>query len=259
MTPMIHPTAIIDSSAKIAENVHIGPYAVICAAVEIGANTRIGAHTIVCGPTFIGAGNRIFQHAVLGEEPQDLGYQGEATRLVIGERNVIREYATLNRGTAKGGGITKIGDDNYLMAYTHIGHDCQIGSNNVFTNSTSLSGHVEVNDHCNLGGFTLLHQFTRIGSYAFTSMGSAINRDVPPFVMVSGNYARSYGINKVGLQRKGFPPDLIQAISRAYKLLVRTRAEREAALAQLEPLAEQYSEVQLFIDFVLSSSRGIVK
>jgi UDP-N-acetylglucosamine acyltransferase len=259
MSTKIHPTAIIDSSANIAQDAHVGPYVVIGAEVEIGEGTRIGAHTIICGSTIVGAGNRIFQHAVLGEEPQDLGYQDEDTRLVIGEHNVIREYVSINRGTLKGGGVTKIGNDNYLMAYTHIGHDCQIGSNNIFTNSTSLSGHVEVNDHCNLGGFTLLHQFTRIGSYAFTSMGSAINLDVPPFVIVSGNYARSYGINKLGLQRKGFTPERIGAIGKAYKLLVRKRTERDQALAQLKPLAEQYSEVQLFIDFVLSSPRGIVK
>jgi UDP-N-acetylglucosamine acyltransferase len=239
--------------------VTIAPYADIGEQVEIGAGTSIGSHATIYGPTIIGSGNRIFQHAALGGEPQDVGYQEEATQLLIGDRNIIREYVSLNRGTLKGGGVTQLGNDNYLMAYTHIGHDCKIGNNNIFTNSTSLAGHVSVGDHCNFGGFSLLHQFIRIGSHAFTSMGAAINRDVPPFVIVSGNYARSYGINKIGLQRKGFSPELIEAINKSYKLLVRHRSERDAALKQLAPLAEQFSEVQLFIDFILSSQRGIVK
>lgn len=256
---MIHPTAIIAPSAKIAEHVKIAPYADIGEHVEIGAGTSIGSHATIYGPTIIGEDNRIFQHSSLGDEPQDIGYQDEATQLVIGDRNIIREYASLNRGTAKGGGVTQLGDDNYLMAYVHVGHDCKIGNNNIFTNSVSLAGHVTVGDHCNLGGFSLLHQFIRVGSHAFSSMGAAINRDVPPFVMVSGNYARSYGINKVGLQREGFSPELIKAINKAYKLLVRRRGEHGAALKQLAPLAEQFSEVQLFIDFISSSQRGIVK
>lgn len=179
--------------------------------------------------------------------------------MVIGDRNIIREYVSLNRGSLKGGGVTRLGDENYLMDYSHVGHDCQIGNNNIFTNSTSLAGHVSVGDHCNFGGFSLLHQFIRIGSHAFTSMGSAINRDVPPFVIVSGNYARSYGINKIGLQRKGFSAELIKAIGKTYKLLVRNRSERDVALQQLAPLAKQFREVQLFIDFISSSPRGIVK
>lgn len=256
---MIHPTAIIAPSAKIAENVKIAPYADIGQHVEIGAGTCIGSHTAIYGPTIIGEDNRIFQHCTLGGEPQDIGYQDEATQLVIGDRNTIREYVSLNRGTQKGGGVTHLGNDNYLMSYVHVGHDCKIGNNNILTNSTSLAGHVTLGDHCNLGGFSLLHQFIHVGSHAFTSMGSAINRDVPPFVIVSGSYARSYGINKVGLRRKGFSPELIKAINKAYKLLVRRRSKRDAALEQLAPLAEKYSEVQLFIDFILSSQRGIVK
>lgn len=262
---MIHATAMVDPSAKIADDASIGrhvvvePYAIIGAGVAIGANTRIGAHATIHGPTVIGEGNRIFQHASLGAAPQDIGFQDEDTQLVIGDRNIIREYASLNRGTLKGGGITKIGSDNFLMAYVHIGHDCQVGDHNIFTNSTSLAGHVAVGDYCNFGGFSLLHQFIRIGSYAFTSMGSVINRDVPPFVIVSGNYARSYGINKVGLQRKGFSKELIQAINTAYKLLVRKRSNTQVALQKLNPLAEQFSEVKLLIDFIQGSERGIVK
>ena len=256
---MIHPTAIIDPSATIADDAHIGPYAIIGADVEIGSGTRVGAHTTIYGPCRIGKDNRIFQHASLGDNAQNIDFKNEATQLVIGDRNVIREYVSLNRGTVKGGGTTHVGDDNYLMSYVHIGHDCQIGCHNIFTNSTSLAGHVEVGDYCNFGGFSLLHQFIRIGSYAFTSMGSVINRDVPPFVIVSGNYARSFGINKVGLKRKGFSAEKINAISKTYKLLVRKRNDQETTLKQLAPLAEDFNEVKFFMDFVINSSRGIVK
>lgn len=256
---MIHPSAIIDPSAVVGAGVSVGAYAVIGAQVTIGAGTRVGSHVVIHGPVSIGRDNRIFQFASLGEEPQDLSYQGEATRLEIGDRNVIREYVSFNRGTPKGGGLTRIGDDNMFMAHSHVGHDCLVGNKNVFANSASLAGHVTLGDQCILGGFTLVHQFTRIGSQAFTSMGSAINRDVPPYVIVSGNYARSYGINKVGLKRKGFAPELIDAIGKAYKLLVRTRTNRQLALAQLEPLREQYPQVQAFVEFVLASERGIVK
>ena len=256
---MIHSTAVIDPTATLAEDVSIGAYAVVGPGVEVGRGTSIEDHATVYGPTVIGCDNHILQHVTLGGAPQDLGYQGEPTELIIGERNTIREYASINRGSVKGGGVTRVGDDNYIMSYAHIGHDCQVGSQNIITNSVSLAGHVEVGDQCNLGGFSLVHQFTRIGSFAFTSMGAAINRDVPPFVIVSGNYARSYGINKIGLQRKGFSADVIDAIGKAYKLLVRKRKARDEAIQQLEPLAEQYGEVRLFVDFVLSSSRGIVK
>jgi len=256
---MIHPTAIIDPSASIADDVHIGAYAIVGADVEIGSGTSVGAHTTIYGPSCIGRDNQISQHALLGGKPQDIDFKDEATQLAIGDRNVIREYVSMNRGTVKGGGLTRVADDNYLMAYVHIGHDSQVGSHNVFTNSTSLAGHVEVGDYCNLGGFTLLHQFIRIGSHAFTSMGAVVNRDVPPFVIVSGNYARSFGINKVGLKRFGFSAAKINAIRKAYKLLVRKPGERETALKQLAPLAEEFSEIKVFMDFVSNSARGIVK
>ena len=256
---MIHTTAVIDPGAKLADDVTVGAYAVIGAEVEIGSGCSIADHATIFGPTTIGRDTRVFQHATLGGVPQDIGYKDEPTRLVIGERNTIREYVSISRGTVFGGEITRVGDDNFIMAYAHIGHDCQVGSGNIITNSVSLGGHVHIGDQCNLGGFTLVHQFTHIGSHAFTSMGSAINRDVPPFVMVSGNYARSYGINKVGLRRKGYSPEAIEAIFRAYKLLVRRRVPRDEAVQQLEPLAQQFSEVRLFVDFVLGSSRGIVK
>lgn len=256
---MIHSTAIIDPIAKIAEDVSVGAYAVIGPQVEIDSGSHIGEHSTIHGPTTIGRDNQILQHTTLGGAPQDLNYKGEPTRLIIGDRNTIREYTSISRGTVAGGGVTRVGNDNFIMAYAHIGHDCRVGDQNVITNSVALAGHVQVGDQCNLGGFSLVHQFVRIGSFAFTSMGSVINRDVPPFVMVSGNYARSYGINKVGLRRKGFSTEAIRAISRAYKLLVRRRVQRDDALQQLEPLLQEFSEVRLFVDFLLGSSRGVVK
>lgn len=256
---MIHPTAIVDSSAKIGDNVTIGAYSIVGADVEIGEGSVISPHVMINGPVTIGRENRIYQFASIGEEPQDVSYKGEPTRLIIGDRNRIREYASLNRGTPKGGGVTRIGNDNLLMSYVHIGHDSQVGDNNVFANSTSLAGHVEVGNQTILGGFTLVHQFTNIGSHAFTSMGAAVNRDVPPYVIVSGNYARSYGINKVGLKRKGFSAEAIAAIWKAYKLLVRQRYDREQSLLQLASLIEMHSEVKFFVDFILASKRGIVK
>ncbi len=256
---MIHSTAIIDPGASVAEDVSVGAYAVIGPQVEIGGGSQIGDHATIYGPTTIGRDNQILQHTTLGGAPQDLHYKGEPTQLIIGNGNTIREYTSISRGSVGGGGVTRIGNGNFVMAYAHIGHDCQVGDENIITNSVSLAGHVQIGDQCNLGGFTLVHQFTRIGSHAFTSMGAAINRDVPPFVMVSGNYARSYGINKIGLQRKGFSAEVIDAITRAYKLLVRKRAAREEALNQLKPLIEQFDEVKLFVDFVQKSARGIVK
>ncbi len=256
---MIHSTAIIDPGASVAEDVSVGAYAVIGPQVEIGGGSQIGDHATIYGPTTIGRDNQILQHTTLGGAPQDLHYKGEPTQLIIGNGNIIREYTSISRGSVGGGGVTRIGNGNFVMAYAHIGHDCQVGDENIITNSVSLAGHVQIGDQCNLGGFTLVHQFTRIGSHAFTSMGAAINRDVPPFVMVSGNYARSYGINKIGLQRKGFSAEVIDAITRAYKLLVRKRAAREEALDQLKPLIEQFDEVKLFVDFVQKSARGIVK
>lgn len=256
---MIHSTAIVDPKAKIAADVSIGAYAVIGPQVEIDSGSQIGDHATIYGPTAIGCGNQILQHTTLGGAPQDLSYKGEPTRLVIGDRNTIREYVSISRGTVGGSGVTQVGSDNYIMAYAHIGHDCRVGDRNVITNSASLAGHVELGDHCNLGGFSLVHQRVRIGSYAFTSMGAVINRDVPPYVTVSGNYARSFGLNKVGLSRKGFSAETIGAIGKAYKLLVRKRVQRDQALRQLEPLAQEHIEVRLFMEFLLSSVRGIVK
>lgn len=256
---MIHSTAIIDASAKIADDVEIGPYSIIEGGVEIDSGTWIGPHVVIKGPTRIGKDNRIFQFASIGEQPQDLKYAGEPTRLEVGDRNTIREYVTFNRGTVDGGGLTSIGNDNLFMAYVHVAHDCHVGSKAIFANSASLAGHVEVGDHAILGGFTLVHQFTRIGAHCFTSMGSAVNRDVPPYVIVSGNYAEPHGINKVGLKRRGFSDEAIRAILNAYKIMVRSHRPREELLQEVQPLADQFEEVKLFVDFIQNSQRGIVR
>jgi len=256
---MIHETAIVDPSARIADDVSIGAYSVIGAEVEIGEGTKIGPHVVIHGPTTIGRNNQVFQFASLGEQPQDLKYANEPTRLEIGDHNMIREFVTLNRGTAEGGGVTRIGSHNLLMAYVHVAHDCQVGSHIVFANNASLAGHVVVEDYAGLGGFSLVHQFTRIGSHCFTSMGSAINRDVPPFVIVSGNYAKAYGINKVGLQRKGFSAEAIRALQNAFKILVRSHQSREAAMEEIQSLYEAHAEVKQFVDFISASKRGIVR
>ena len=256
---MIHQTAIIDSSAIIASDVQIGAYSIIGAHVEIESGTWIGPHVVINGPAKIGKNNRIFQFASLGEAPQDLKYKGDPTRLELGDSNTIREYVTFNRGTKEGNGVTRIGNNNLFMAYVHVAHDCHVGSNIVFANSASLAGHVTVEDFAILGGFTLVHQFSRIGGYAMTSMGSAINRDVPPYLIVSGNYAKPIGVNKIGLKRRGFSDDAIRAITNAYKLLVRSHKSRDEVNAAVLPLVQKYPEVQRFVDFINASQRGIIR
>jgi len=248
----VHPSAEIDASAQ------IGPFSVIGANVRIGAGTRIASHVVIQGPTEIGRENQIYQFASVGEAPQDRSYRGEPTRLVIGDRNVIRESVTLSRGTEKGGGETVIGHDNMIMAYVHIAHDCVVGNNITFANAASLAGHVEVQDHCTLGGFTLVHQFCRIGTHAFTSMGCALNRDMPPYCLASGNYARLIGVNKVGLRRKGFSDASINGLRRAFAEVLRGRSERKARVERL--LAETtIPEVRILLDFINASQRGVLR
>ena len=256
---MIHQTAIIDATAKIADGVEIGPYSVIGADVEIQAGTWIGPHVVINGPTKIGKNNKIFQFASVGEEPQDLKFSGEKSSLEIGDNNTIRENVTISRGTADGGGVTRIANDNLLMAYVHVAHDCQIGSHIVFANSASCAGHVEVGDHAILGGFTLVHQFSKIGAHAFTSMGSIINQDVPPYVVVASSYGKAGGINKVGLKRHGYSDEVIRAIVNAYKLTIRSKKPREDAMKEAEKLIEKYPEVKRMTDFIQQSERGIVR
>ncbi|MBN1379436.1 MAG: acyl-ACP--UDP-N-acetylglucosamine O-acyltransferase [Gammaproteobacteria bacterium] len=256
---MIHPTAIIDPSAKIHENVEIGPYTVIGANIEIAEGNWIGSHVVIKGPTTIGRDNKIFQFASIGECTQALGEDTIKGILEIGDRNIIREYATINRGSETHRGITTIGNDNLLMAYTHVAHDCILSDHIIFSNGASVAGHVEIGEYAVLGGFTLVHQFVRIGSHSFSGMGTAINRDVPPYTTVSGNHASAYGINKEGLKRRGFSQDTIRALHRAFMELVKSHKKREDAIAKLKPLIELHPEVAGFVDFIESSERGIVR
>ena len=255
---MIHQSAIVDPSAKLAPDVEVGPFSIIGPDVEIGEGCRIGPHVVINGPTTIGRHNRFFQYSSIGEAPQDLKYNNEPTRLVIGDHNTFREFVTINRGTVGGHGETVIGNHGLFMAYVHIAHDCIIRDHVIFSNAASLAGHVTVNDYATLGGFTLVHQFTEIGEHAFTGMGTALNRDLPPYVLASGNYARAIGINKVGLKRKGFSDEAVNALGSAFKALVKSR-KREEGRKIVQPLAEQFPEVRKFLDFIVASERGIIR
>ena len=255
----IHPTAIIDPSAKIHSSVNIGAYSIIGANVEINADTRIGPHVVVNGPCVIGRENTIHQFASIGEAPQDLKYAGEPTRLEIGDRNTIREFVTINRGTVSGGSITRIGNDNLLMAYVHIAHDCQIANHVIFSNNASLAGHVHIGNYVILSGFTLVHQFCAIGDYAFTGMGSAISKDVPPYLLISGNPAAPHGLNKIGLKRRGFSEAQIANLTKVYKILYRKGILLEDAQQQISEMAKQFDEVKRFSDFLSDTRRSIIR
>jgi UDP-N-acetylglucosamine acyltransferase len=253
---VIHETAIIDESAVIAGDAQIGPYSIIGADVHIGSGTVIGPHVVVKGPTQIGAENRIFQFASIGEDPQDLKYHGERSRLVIGDRNTIRESVTIHRGTEQDMGLTQIGDDNLFMAYVHIAHDCIIGNHIILANNATLAGHVIVEDYAILGGFTAVHQFTRLGSHCFTGFATALDRDVLPYFTVAGNRARARGINKEGLVRKGFKPETIRALQDTYKILVKSKGTLKEKLERVSALAATHPEVKQVIDFLNNSERG---
>ena len=256
---MIHPTAIVDAAARLAPDVDVGPYTVIEGDVEIGAGTRIGPHTVIKGPTRIGRENRIFQFVSLGDIPQDKKYQGEKTFLEIGDRNTIREFCTFNRGTAQDVGTTTIGHDNWIMAYVHLAHDCQIGNHTVFANNAQLAGHVHVGDHAVLGGFTVVHQYVHIGAHAITAMGTIVLQDVPPFVTAAGNTAKPYGINSEGLKRRGFSSASIESIRRAYKTLYRSGLGFEEAKQSIADQAREVPELQVLAEFLASSTRGVIR
>ncbi len=256
---MIDPRAIVDSGARIAGDADIGPYAVIGADVEIGPGSRVGPHAVIKGPTRIGRDNRIYQFASVGEDPQDKKYAGEPTLLEIGDRNTIREYCTVNRGTVQDRGITHIGNDNWIMAYVHIAHDCQIGNDTIFANAASLAGHVDVGDHAILGGFSIVHQFCSIGAHAFSAMGSVIVKDVPPYVTLSGNPARPHGINAEGLKRRGFTAETVREIRRAYKMLYKSSLKLEEARARIWDMARSLPELRVMAEFLDSSSRSIIR
>ena len=256
---MIHSTAIVYPGANIAPDVEIGPYAVIGPHVEIGPGCRIGPHTVITGHTRIGANNRIYQFASLGEIPQDKKYSGEVTRLEIGDNNTIREFCTFNCGTAQDAGVTRVGSNNWIMAYVHLAHDCQIGSHTVFANNAQLAGHVRVGDYAILGGFTVVHQFCHIGAHSITAMGTIVLQDIPPFVTASGNSARPYGVNIEGLKRRGFGPATITKIKRAYKTLYKAGHTLDQAKRELARQVGDCPEVRVLLDFLTSSARGIIR
>jgi UDP-N-acetylglucosamine acyltransferase len=257
--PGIHPTALIDPGARLAPGVEVGPYTVIGAEVEIGPGTRIGPHAVLRGPTRIGRDNRIFQFASVGEDPQDMKYGGEPTRLEIGDRNRIREYVTIHRGTVQDHSVTSIGSDNLFMAYTHVAHDCRIGDHVIMANAASLGGHVEIQDWAILGGFTIVHQFCRIGAHSFCAMGSVLTKDLPTYVTVGGHPALPHGINSEGLRRRGFSEQAIAAIKRAYRALYLGNLKLDEALERLRELAATVPEVAPLADFVAERNRGIVR
>lgn len=256
---MIHPTAIVDPNAKLAPDVSIGAYSVIGAEVEIGRGTVIGPHVVIKGPTRIGEQNKIYQFCSLGEDPQDKKYANEVTRLLIGDRNTIREYCTMHRGTKQDKSLTHIGDDNLFMAYTHVAHDCVIGNHVIMANGASLAGHVHLHDYAILGGFTLVHQFTQIGQYSFSAMGSAITQDVPPYVMVGGRPTRPHGINSVGMERAGFRPEIIRQVRRAYKILYKSNLKLEDAIEEMESIAGECDELSQMVSFLRNVTRGILR
>ena len=253
----IHPTAVVAPEARLAPDVEVGPYAVIGPGVEIGAGTTVGAHAVITGRTALGCGNRVFQFASLGEVPQDKKYAGEDSALEIGDGNTIREFVTVNCGTAQDRNVTRIGDRNWIMAYVHIAHDCVVGDDITFANGATLAGHVEIGDHAVLGGFSLVHQFCRVGRHAFSGMGAALNRDLPPYLMAAGNPARLYGLNSEGLRRAAFAPELVEALGKTCRWLAHGRPGADAAA--IEQLAGRHPEVAALRDFAGDSRRGVLK
>jgi len=256
---MIHPTAIVHPGAKLAPDVSVGAYSIIGEQVEIGPGSSIGSHVVLEGRTTLGARNRIYPFASIGGAPQDKKYADEDTTVVIGDGNTIREYVTINRGTVQDAASTRIGDDNWIMAYVHVAHDCQIGSHTIFANLAQLAGHVHVGDWAILGGMTGVHQFVRIGEHSFTGVGTRLLMDLPPYVMVSGEAAKPYGINGEGLRRRGFTPEAISGIKQAYRTLFRSGLRLEDAKRELASQAAQCPEVRPMVEFLALSERGIVR
>ncbi|MDE0283279.1 MAG: acyl-ACP--UDP-N-acetylglucosamine O-acyltransferase [Gammaproteobacteria bacterium] len=257
---MIDPTAKVHPGAGIGSGVSIGAYAVIGARVQIADNCVIGPHVVVKGPTRIGDATRISQFSSIGDDPQDKKYQGEAESfLEIGSNNVIREFCSINRGTAQGGGVTRVGNGNWIMAYVHIAHDCQVGNNAIFANNATLAGHVHIDDYAILGGFTGVHQFCRVGRYSISAIASIILKDVPPYLMVSGNSAKPSGLNRVGLKRNGFSDSSVEALRKAYRIVYREGLLLKNALKKLRTLADENEEVAMFTRFIEQSERGIVR
>jgi UDP-N-acetylglucosamine acyltransferase len=257
--PRIHPTAIVEPGAELADDVEVGPYTVIGPHVAIGEGTTIGAHAVITGHTRIGRNNRIFQFVSLGEVPQDKKYAGEPTRLEIGDGNTIREFCTFNTGTVQDLGVTRVGNDNWIMGYVHLAHDCQVGNHTVLANSVTLAGHVEVGDYAILGGLTAVHQFCKIGAHIITGGGSIVYKDIPPFVMAAGQPATPHGLNTEGLKRRGFSAETLAALKRAYKTIYREGNTVAEAQAKLAADAAVHAEVQALIDFLARADRGIIR
>ena len=256
---MIHESAIISDKATLADDVEIGPYTIVGDDVEIASGTRIGSHVVINGPTVIGKDNHIYQFASIGDDPQDKKYAAEPTRLTIGDRNTIREFCTVSRGTVQDAGETVMGDDNWIMAYVHIAHDCRVGSNTIMANNTTLAGHVHVGDWVIMGGFSGAHQFCKIGAHAFLGMYSGINRDVPAYTMVSGNPGVPRGINSEGLKRRGYDAAQIRTIKDAYRLVYRKGMKLADAIEEIAALASEHDELELFLESLRSSERGLVR
>ena len=260
MTAQVHPTAVVDPGAKLGGNVRIGPFCVVGADVEIGDGTILGPHCTVTGPTRIGRNNHFHGHAAIGGDPQDKKFAGERTELHIGDDNVVREFTTISRGTGTGGGVTRIGNGNWLLAYVHVAHDCRIGDHCIFSNNATLAGHVTVDDHVILSGFVGVHQFCRIGDHAFIGMGAFVNGDVPPFVMVAQEgYGRPRGINAEGLKRRGFDATRLSAIKRAYRTLYVSGAKLDEALVQLGDLAKDSEDVRAMLAFIERGERPLLR
>ena len=256
---MIHPTAQVDPGARLGARVAIGAFSIVGPEVDIGEGTTIGSHCVITGPTRIGDDNRIHAHAVLGGDPQDKKFAGERTELVIGDRNSIFEFTTMSRGTGDGGSLTRVGDDNWIMAYVHVAHDCLVGSNTIMANNATLGGHAVIEDFAILGGFVGVHQFCRIGAHAFIGMGSLVNGDVPPFVMVATKYAAPRGINAEGLKRRGFDAERIAAIKRAYRTVYMSGRPMAEAKQELAESAAASADVRQMLEFIERSDRGLLR
>ncbi len=259
----IHPAALVDSNAELADDVEVGPYAIIGPRVRIDAGSRIGAHAVISGRTTIGRKNCIFSHAAIGGIPQDKKYAGEDTELVIGDGNTIREFCTFNTGTAQGSGVTRVGTDNWVMAYAHVAHDCVVGDHCIVANGVTLGGHAEIGDWVILGGLTGVHQFVRVGSHAMTGGGTILLQDLPPFVICNGNPAATHGLNSEGLKRRGFAPGFIAVLRRAYKAIYREGLTAAAACERIDLMAdsapESAADLRALAEFIQSSKRGIVR
>jgi UDP-N-acetylglucosamine acyltransferase len=256
---MIHNTAIVHEKARLGEGVEVGPFAIIGEHVVIGAGTKVGPHAVIEGWTEIGRDNRIFQFASVGADPQDLKYRGEETWLRIGDRNIVREFVTLHRGTADGGAETLIGNDNLFMAYSHVAHDCLLGNRVILANGATLAGHVRIDDFAIMGGLCAVHQFTRVGCHVMVSGGSMVAQDIPPYTIAQGDRAKTVGINQIGLKRRNFSDEVVSDIKQAYKLVFRSGLRLEEALERITNELPHSPEMLVFVDFIRASERGIAR